>query len=79
MGCPELMNGEKMTTTKKDGAKRVTQKAKIAALVEENVQLREANRELIAVGAEQLRRLVDQTLLQSHLVELQQQLRIRDD
>lgn len=73
------MNGEKMTTQKKDGAKRVTQKAKIANLTEENAQLRATIEDLKAINAEQLGRLVDQTLLIARIGELKKRLSKGDD
>jgi hypothetical protein len=78
------MNGEKMTTEKT--SKRVSAKAKLAALQADydklqadHDELKESVGRLKAVNAEQLTRLVDQTLLEGRMRELQKLIAKKDD
>jgi hypothetical protein len=71
------MNGEKMTT--ENTGKRVSAKAKLAALQADYDELKESVVRLKAVNAEQLRRLVDQTLLESRMRELQNLIAEKDN
>lgn len=80
------MNGEKMTTAKNTGAKRVTQKARLQMLEERNAtldatveNLKATVEKLKGVNAEQLKRLVNQDLLRAHADELKRQLKQKGD
>jgi hypothetical protein len=68
-----------MATSKSGNGKRITAKAKLAALQDENEQLKETVEQLKSINANQLQRLVGAELLRDRINELERKLKRNTD
>jgi hypothetical protein len=68
-----------MTTSKSGNGKRMTAKAKLTALQDENEKLKKTVEQLKSVNAEQLQRLVNAELLRDRINELERKLKRNTD